>query len=235
MATEGIIELHPAIEPEHRKSIYERVAGDFQSGLAMASKLMREYLAIKSRQDIVKAVWQAEIDSLRLQIADLEKSRDRAAERYQWDLDKRLTLLDGFRDDFASELPKNLTGFDTPAGRFTRTKNREKTVKEPDNKVMDILRALPFDAQEQAIELKPAVNWKWVQAHLKETDDGPVLTFTDEETGEVFDVPAVIEEERPADGIAYVPIIRTISPEAPYKMTIEPTTAKESLAEDGNE
>ena len=232
MATESIIELHPEIEPEHRKSIYERVAGDFQSGLAMAAKFMREYLAIKTRQDTVKAVWQAEIDNLRQQATDLEKARDAAAERYQWDLDKRMTLLDGFRDDFAGDLPKNLTGFDTPAGRFTRTKNREKTVKESDAKVLDVLRNLPYAAQEEAIELKPAVNWKWVNAHLNETEDGPVLMFTDADTGEVFEVPAVIEEERPADGIAYIPITRTIHPETPYKISIEPV--KEHKADGDN-
>ena len=209
-------------EPEYRKSIIERVKGDFASGLTMASRIMSEYLVIKRQQDTVKAVWQAEIDSLRQQATDLEKARDAAAERYQWDLDNRMYLLDGFRDDFAEELPKKLTGFDTPAGRFSRTKNRDKTIKEPDALVLGVLRNLPYAAQEEAIEIKPAVNWTWVKNHIKETKDGPVLSYTDNDTGEVFDVPAIVEEECQAGGISQIPIMRTIAPEAPYKMTIEP-------------
>jgi hypothetical protein len=219
--------------PFHSQSIFERVGGDFEAGLVEATRTVKRYNALKRDQDAAVAAWQAEIDDLRRQVADMEKARDRAAERYQWDLNGCLILLDAFRDDFREHLPKKLTGFETPAGTLRRDKNRDTTAKEPDDEVLPILRKLPVDAQSDAIALRPSVNWTWVKAHLIfDLEGDPILRWVDPDSGEVAEIPAVVEKDMPGDETALVPILRTVPPATPYRVSVKPVVTFEGDAGD---
>ena len=226
--------------PRHTQTIFERVGGDFEAGLNEAEKAMARYVRTKRAQDATAAAWDARIAKRRREIERLERGRDRACAKYQHDLDYAQSLIDGFMEAFASDLPRRTKTLRLPSGEFARRACRATTVKEPDAEVLPILRRLPYEAMEQAIENTQKANWAWVKAHLVETEDGPVIRWADPETGEIWkdpetgeEVPAVVEREAVGDEVATTPILRTVPPARPYVITITPAT--ETPAEDDQE
>jgi len=210
-----------------REGIYERVNGDFAAGLLEAERVMQRYLRIKANQDATREAWDKAIERRRRQLERMERLREKACAKYDHDLQRCLLLLDGFMMAFAEHLPRNAKSFSTPVGTFRRRACRPKTVKEPDRDVVEVLKRLPLEAMQAAIELKPAVNWSWVKHHLVDTDEGPVLRHVDPDTGEIMDVPAVVEREGVDGDVIRTPIMRVVEPPQPYTITIVPADQAE--------
>lgn len=210
--------------PRHAQTIFERAKGDFAQGLREAERIMARWVRTKANQDATHAAWTVAVERKLKQAQRLIDGRTKACARYDHDLRFAEALLDGFMEAFADQLPRKAVAFSTPEGEFRRRKCRATAAKEADSDVLPILRELPYQAMEQAIHNKQSVNWQWIKAHLVETEDGPVLRWVDQETGEITTIPAVVEREAVGDEVALTPILRTVPPEKPYTVTITPAS-----------
>ena len=203
-------------------SIYEQTQGNLEEGLREATRCMNRVGGIDRQLDNITSAWEAEIADLQRQIETIRAYADTATEELRHTRSWYMRRLDQFRDDFAAMLPKRLTGFETPVGRFRRDKCRTTSVHEADGAVLPLLSLLPSPAQDEAIQYKASVSWSWVRAHYTTDDEGqPVIRYTDTDTGEVTEVVAVVKREVAGGEEASIPIIRDIPPAHPYTTSIE--------------
>ena len=217
---EETVEARPRT-PWRLQGIYERTKGDFAAALREAERVMRRYVRIKADQEATRAAWDAAIERRKREIERLERGKERACAKYDWDLSYCLALLDGFMESFMHHLPRKAS-FETPAGKFQRRACRPTTEKAPEHAVLPLLQQLPPEAQQGAITLKPQVNWAWIKEHLVETEEGLVLRWIHPDTGEVVSIPAVVERETAYGRIEATPILRTVEPASPYTMKVVP-------------
>jgi hypothetical protein len=220
LATGTETPLEPT-KPKSSASIREKCGDDLTAALNEATRCMSRVRGIDGQITDIEQTWNDTIADLQRQIETIRAYMSIATSELRQTRSWYMQRLDTFRDDYTSVLPKKLTGFDTPVGRFRRDKCRTTSVHEPDAAVLPILTGLPAEAQDEAITYDPKVSWRWVRDHYRETDEGPVLRWVDTSTGEELTVPAVVTREVAGGDTASIPIIREVPPPSPYTTSIE--------------
>jgi hypothetical protein len=85
----------------------------------------------------------------------------------------------------------------------------------------DFARSLPVDQLSLAVKLVPQLDKEWLKSHIIWPEDGgdPIYRYTDPDTGEVTERPAVVERTI-AEEPRSLPIMVVLPPEEPLRYEI---------------